>query len=241
MPSHNLVDQIGTTAADTFNGTMAAETFIGDAGDDTFNGNGGADVQYGGIGNDTFNLNASTITALENPFGTGGNTDRLARIDGGSDLDTIALSGSGLSLDLTAIANQAAGDPDGYSRLNSIEAFDLTGTGDNNLTLSTRDIDDITGFNWLNSNTEASLGVTTTTDPGAYQLQTTEQRRQLLIAGAAGDSLTITNGSWSNQGTLTFDGSLSAVATGTYDTWNNDIGVEQLIVDTQITTTGLGA
>ena len=75
---------------------------------------------------------------------------------------------------------------------------------------------------------------------GTYTPQATEQRRQLLIAGGTGDTLTVTGGTWTNQGTLTFDGSFSSFAAGTYDTWNNDGGVEQLIVDTQITTTGLG-
>ena len=81
--------------------------------------------------------------------------------------------------------------------------------------------------------------MTPDTDPGAYQLQTTEQRRQLLITGNADDAVTVTDGTWSNQGTLTFDGSFSSFAAGTYNVWNRDGGLEQLIVDTAITTTGL--
>ena len=234
--SQSLVDQVGATADDTFTGTTAAEAFIGDDGDESFNGGGSADVQYGGTGNDTFHLLASTITALENPFGSGGNSDRLARIDGGAGLDTIALSGAGLSLDLTAIANQAAGDPNGYSRLNSIEAIDITGTGANSLTFSTGDVDDLTGFNWLNSSTAASFGVA----GGTYTPQATEQYRQLLITGESDDAVTVTDSTWTNQGTLIFDGSFSSFSAGTYDIWNRDGGLEQLIVDNDITTTGLG-
>ena len=48
--SQSLVDQVGTTADDTFTGTLAAEAFIGDDGDESFNGGGSADVQYGGTG-----------------------------------------------------------------------------------------------------------------------------------------------------------------------------------------------
>ena len=121
-------------------------------------------------------------------------------------------------------------------RLNSIEAIDLSGSGANSLTLSRRDVDDITGFNWLNSSTSTGLGVT----GGTYTPQATEQRRQLLITGDADDAVTVTDGTWSNQGSLTFDGSFSSFAAGTYNVWNRDGGLEQLIVDTDITTTGLG-
>ena len=141
-------------------------------------------------------------------------------------------SGAGLSLDLTAIANQAAGDPDGYSRLNSIEAIDLTGTGANNLILSRRDVDDLTGFNWLNDSTAASLGVT----GGTFTPQATEQYRQLLITGDADDSVTVIDGTWSNQGTLTLDGTFSSFAAGTYNVWNRDGGLEQLIVEATLNT-----
>ena len=72
--------------------------------------------------------------------------------------------------------------------------------------------------------------------------QATEQRRQLLISGDEGDNLVVTEasiGSWTNQGTLTFDGSSSSFAAGSYNVWNRDGCLEQLIVDTDITTTGL--
>ena len=100
---------------------------IANGGDGTLNGNGGTDVQYGGVDNDRFNLNASGISALETDYGFGDNSDLLARIDGGGGLDTLAMDGTGLSLDLGSVANHAAGDPDGYSRLNSsVDIDDIT-------------------------------------------------------------------------------------------------------------------
>ena len=141
---------------------------IANGGNGTLNGNGGADVQYGGVDNDRFNLNALGISALETDYGFGDNSDLLARIDGGGGLDTLAMDGTGLSLDLGSVANHAAGDPDGYSRLNSIEDFDLTGNGNNALSLGSVDIDDIT-------------------NASSYRLDATEQRRQLLINGDSED------------------------------------------------------
>jgi hypothetical protein len=51
-------------------------------------------------------------------------------LDGGSGVDTLALTDSGLALNLANFRNQLAG----------IEKIDLTGSGDNSLTLSKPDV-----------------------------------------------------------------------------------------------------
>jgi hypothetical protein len=109
----STVDLLGsTTAINTLAGTSASETLVGRASPDTIYGNGGADVMYGGAGNDTFYINASNITALANPLGSGGNLGQLARIDGGSGVEKLILSGNGLALNLSTIANQGGSDPE---------------------------------------------------------------------------------------------------------------------------------
>ena len=80
------------------------------------------------------------ITALQSRMGSGGNVNQLTRIDGGSGIDKIVLSGTGLTFDLTQVANQAGSNPDGGSRIDSIEKIDLTGSGNNTLKLGLEDV-----------------------------------------------------------------------------------------------------
>ncbi|MGE0428809.1 MAG: beta strand repeat-containing protein [Hydrogenophaga sp.] len=209
-------DFAGTSGADTWSGTTESETALGGAGDDTLTGNGGADVLYGGAGNDTLVLNADNIAHLSQGLTDG----RLARVDGGGGIDTLAVAGAGVTLDLTQIANQAAGDPETGSRIASIEKINLSGTGNNTLTLSVGDVLDMAGMNQFND------------DNGWTGLGTSVQRHQLVIDGDAGDVVNSFEapGTWSLVGTAS-DG------TNTYKVFNatNSATSAQLLVNTNIT------
>ncbi|MBW4679740.1 MAG: putative Ig domain-containing protein [Microcoleus vaginatus WJT46-NPBG5] len=114
------VTQMGTAAVDVLTGTAAADILVGGLANDQLIGNGGADVLYGGAGDD--------IVVISD---TG-----LRRIDGGLGTDTLWLGGAGMALDLTAIR-----DP----LIQGIERINMTGAGNNILSLGARDVISLSG------------------------------------------------------------------------------------------------
>jgi hypothetical protein len=190
------VDWLGTSGDDAQSDGGQAKTLVGGAGNDALTAT-GASVLYGGAGNDTFNINATMITALQSRLGSGGNEGQLARIDGGGGMDTIVLSGAGLTLDLTLVANQAASNPDGGSRIDSVEIINLIGMGDNALKLKAMDV----------------------LDMGSANLFQTTGRQQLLVKGNAGDTVDLADGTGTTGWTQATAN--ATIDSALYQVWNH--------------------
>ena len=110
----------GTGAAETLIGDPSANAMIGGRGNDTLIGNGGSDVLLGGEGDDVLSVSSTSFN----------------RVVGGNGLDSLRLDGTGLSLNLTTLKD---------NRIVDIEAIDITGSGNNTLTLNQRDVLNISG------------------------------------------------------------------------------------------------
>jgi hypothetical protein len=210
--SGNTIAQLGNDQSNTLTGSANSESFVAGRGDDVLSGNGGADVMYGGAGYDVFVINGSNIDALSSNWGANGNLQRLARIDGGTDVDTIRLA-SGAALDLTAIANHGSGAPGSLSRIESIEMVDMaTDSLANTLRLHAADVVDMSGMNLFNSSN------------GWTGLSAAVAKHQLLVTGGANDQLELT-ANWTAEGTQVTDG------VNNYIVYNHNSVAAQLLVD----------
>ena len=169
----------GTAADETLSGGEGDDVFVAGAGGDLVIGGGGADLMHGGAGDDVF-------VAADTGFG---------RIDGGDGIDMVRFEGAGQSFDLGGLC----GD-----QLNAIEGFDLTGSGDNTLTL------------------DADLVMAATRGANAL----TGADNSLIIDGEAGDAVDA-GGTWSNTGTVTIGGDGYSV----YESADNGA---QLFVDSDV-------
>ncbi len=136
-----------------------AAAVLGTDGNDELNGNGRSTVVLAGAGDDVLNIDG---------FGA---TD-LLKFDGGAGADTLRLSGADLSLNLRTLAD---------TRLSSIERIDLSGSGDNSLTLTRLDL--------LNLSEVRTNG-----------------RAELRVDGNTGDSVTADDDGWVQQADDNIDG-----------------------------------
>ncbi|MBI4183883.1 MAG: hypothetical protein HY521_07815 [Proteobacteria bacterium] len=130
-------------------GTAGNDVMVGGRGDDTLDGGAGSDTLIGGAGDDLFIYDAADL-----------------RIVGGAGTDTLKVTGG--DLDHTAI-------PD--LKMTGIEKIDLSGGGNNTLTLSDLDL-----------------------------LHMTDADHTLTVAGDPGDAVASPTTGWANLGIVTIDG-----------------------------------
>lgn len=113
----------GTAGADSLAGGAGNDTLNGGAGNDSLSGAGGNDALDGESGNDTLDGGAGDDSVIWDAAD--------GSVNGGAGTDTLTVNGSGVTLDLTTIADNV---------VTNIEVIDLTGTGNNTLLLTRTDV-----------------------------------------------------------------------------------------------------
>ncbi len=117
----NIAQAIVVTV--TYSGTSQGNIMIAGAGNQTLDALAGNDSLDGGSGSDILLAGSGDDVLVHDA------ADSL--ISGGAGTDTLQISGAGVTIDLTAIAN---------SIITGIEKIDLTGSGDNTLVTSADDV-----------------------------------------------------------------------------------------------------
>lgn len=163
----------------------------------------------GGAGDDIFSM--STTTYLSNA-----NTDGF--IDGGAGLDTLKLTGAGMTLDVPMM-----GGTNSKVNLQSVEVLDITGTGNNTLVLSLNDVLHLGAVNAFPTASGAASNV------------------QLKIDGDAGDVVKLMDlvGS-TDPGSWVADSASLSLGGQTYKVYNYAALKAQVLIDTDITVNFLG-
>ncbi|WP_205872726.1 Ig-like domain-containing protein [Limnohabitans planktonicus] len=211
-------DAIGTAANDTLTGTAGANNMVGGLGNDTLVGNGGADVLYGGQGNDVFMLNGDNLANLLVPTGGLAAGSTLARVDGGTGVDTVRFDGTAITMDFTrALQGVIAGveriDLNNKSNTVTIDEFDTRQLGNANV------FNTNTGFTGWTAATNAAA--TSTAGWGAVNTG-----RQVLIEGGSTDAARV-DGNWYLAGTVQNSGN-------TFRVLRNVLSTEQVLVDSDV-------
>ncbi|MBH9724143.1 hypothetical protein JAO10_27795 [Burkholderia contaminans] len=135
----------------------------------------GDTAYYGGAGNDVF-----SVADVKYFDGAG------AGVHGGAGTDTLKLTGAGQTLDISKLLNVG-----GHDKITSIEIIDITGTGNNTLKLSMRDVLEL----------------------GHENVFRNDGHTQLMVNGNAGDRVELSGmpgltsgGGWANKGLIALNG-----------------------------------
>ncbi|MBC3423444.1 Ig-like domain-containing protein, partial [Pseudomonas sp. RW3S2] len=176
----------------------ADSNFIkGTAGNDTIYGKGGADVIYAGSGDDVIILNKDNLSFLLKGFQeSAGLHGRLARIDGGNGIDTLAFEKDVNDFDLAKITTTGLGTIKtgvGLSRLANMEVLDLNGGNKMKLTIDLKHVMDMTsGMNMFNKSNFSS------------GLDEAVSRNQVVIKGSSDNVVEVKDkGEWKTESTKT--------------------------------------